>query len=145
MLELLTHIGELISTVYPTHTQYLTQMGSGFERPSFFIYPIASKQSNSNMSYYSRTTIIQIVYFDKLDKYQNPNKLTQSEVLSTVSKLFAIPVILIPDRSKIMVEDLLTDFTADGDPYIQLTLREDFSNVIPDKGELMEEIDIKIK
>lgn len=121
MKALLDAIVLKINSVYPEKTKYLIDLGEGFERPSFFIYLISSKQDHINKRYYQQNIIVQIVYFDSLDKYKNTNKLRQLEVGQKLMELFS-DISLRTDNGYVDIQDVFTDFTVDNDIFVQLTL-----------------------
>lgn len=145
MNDLINAIAAIIAEKY-NYTIYLDELEvkEGFERPSFFIYFISKVSENINRLAYNSNVLVQIVYFSKLDKYQNiESKADQSNIIETLEQIFISKISIAFSSGCARIKQTMIDYTSDKDIFLQLNLDIVKSIDITENYELMQDIQLK--
>lgn len=144
-------ITAVIAKLYD-YTNYLDEIEEkeGFERPSFFIYRISDLDIPFNKWTYNTNTIIQIVYFSPVDKYENiQDKADQINTINALKHAFmSASGVKFGDKFA-HLEKTNVDYTGDNDIFLQLTFnittstRKEYEE--SQNTQLMNEIKFNIK
>lgn len=123
MNNLINAIAAVIASKFE-HTIYLDELEvkEGFERPSFFIYFISDLSESINRWTYNSNVLVQIVYFSKLDKYENIESTTdQRSIIEALKYIFMSSLGVKFDDKFAHLEKTNIDYTSDKDIFLQLT------------------------
>ena len=97
--EIINSINGLLVEKFPNTKIYMSKLEKDFERPSFFIRYITSRQENLNRNSYLNIITMKIIYYPPLDELSNADLIAQNEVWDTMREIFSSGYIKILDRA----------------------------------------------
>lgn len=129
--EVINSIRELIASNFPNTPVYISNTGSGFNRPSFFINYVNSNTVNLSKLVFNNLITIQIVYFAPLDDFKNVDSKNQWETFDTLKSIFDIGFFQVEDNFAKIIN--ITGAPRSAEIYLNINLqiteqRVDFDN-----------------